>query len=306
MVKTVILIKLSYTFKEKLLLRGVLSPTPVYDLDMTVFENLELLVRRVVNGSLVAIAPDYSWVPMALVRGLIRRKARDLSLLTVPISGMAADILIGAGSVVSIETAAVTLGEVGSAPRFTNAVETNSLSVLDSTCPAIHTALQASEKGVSFMPLGGLIGSDLVKSRDDWRVIEDPLEQGDGPVVLLPAIKPDVAIFHSPRADKNGNVWIGRRRELMTMAHASKKTLVTVEEVENKDFLEDEQLAAGTLPAMYVQAIAIAEKGAWPQALTGCYERDLDHIRIYAKQAKTKEGFQSYLTAHILGEESYD
>jgi glutaconate CoA-transferase subunit A len=57
---------------------------------------------------------------------------------------------------------------------------------------------------------------------------------------------------------------------------------------------------------MYVQGIAIAEKGAWPQALTGCYERDLDHIKTYAKQAKTKEGFQSYLAANVLREKIYD
>ena len=267
---------------------------------MTVFESLESLASYVENGSLVAIAPDYSWVPMALVRALIRKKVKKLSLLTVPISGLAADILIGAGAVVSIETAAITLGEVGLAPRFTDAVENGSLSISDSTCPAIHTALQASEKGVPFMPLSGLIGSDLLKNRDDWKVIDDPLDRGDGPIVLLPAIKPDVALFHSPRADKNGNVWIGRRRELMTMAHASSETLVTVEEVEEIDFLEDENLAAGTLPSIYVKAIAIAEKGAWPNALSGYYERDMDHIRMYAKQAKTMEGFQEYLATQIF------
>ena len=273
---------------------------------MTVFEDLESLAKRVVDGSLVAIAPDYSWVPMALVRELIKRKTREISLLTVPISGMAADMLIGAGVVHKIETAAVTLGEVGLAPRFTDAIESGSLSVFDSTCPAIHTALQASEKGVPFMPLSGLIGSDIVRNRDDWIVIEDPFGQGGSPVVLLPAIQPDVALFHSPRADKNGNVWIGRRRELMTMAHASKEVLVTVEEIQDLDFLEDEKLAAGTLPEMYVSSIAISKRGAWPQALSGCYERDLDHIRTYARLSKTMKGFQSYLSAHVLGSESDD
>jgi glutaconate CoA-transferase subunit A len=28
---------------------------------------------------------------------------------------------------------------------------------------------------------------------------------------LIPAIRPDVAIFHAPMADRFGNVWIGRR-----------------------------------------------------------------------------------------------
>ena len=267
---------------------------------MTAFEDLNGLARRVNDGALVALAPDYSWVPMALVRALIRRKAKDLSLLTVPIGGMAADMLIGAGAVGLLEAAAVSLGEAGLAPRFTDAVESGTLSVRDSTCPAIHTALQASEKGVPFMPLSGLIGSDLMKNRDDWKVVDDPLGRGGGPVVLLPAIRPDVALFHSPRADIHGNVWIGRRRKLMTMAHASTTALVTVEAIDDRDFFDDEATAAGTLPAMYVTAIATAEKGAWPQGLTGHYERDTDHIRAYAKQAKTAQGFADYLEAHVL------
>ena len=44
----------------------------------------------------------------------------------------------------------------------------------DATCPALHAALQAAEKGVPFMPLRGLIGSDVLKYRDDWKVIDNP------------------------------------------------------------------------------------------------------------------------------------
>ena len=32
----------------------------------------------------------------------------------------------------------------------------------DATCPALHAAFQAAEKGVPFMPLRGLIGSDVL------------------------------------------------------------------------------------------------------------------------------------------------
>ncbi len=268
---------------------------------MTAFEDLDALAARVADGALVALAPDYSWVPMAMVRALIRRKIKELHLLAVPVSGLAADLLIGAGAVRTLEAAAVSLGEAGPAPRFSEAVESGVLHMLDSTCPAIHTALQASEKGVPFMPLGGLIGSDLVKNRDDWKVVDDPLGQGNGPIVLLPAIKPDVALFHSPRADSHGNVWIGRRRELMTLAHASASALVTVEAVEDGDFLSDEATAAGTLPALYVTAIAEVRDGAKPMGLTGHYERDMDHIRAYAQEAKTEEGFRRYLEQHVLG-----
>ena len=265
-------------------------------------EDLESLAARVPDGALLALAPEYSWVPMALIRALIRRRVKDLHLLTVPLGGLAADLLIGAGAVKTLESAAVSLGEAGPAPRFSEAVEGGALDMRDSTCPAIHTALQAAEKGVDFMPLGGLVGSDLVDNRDDWKVVDDPLGQGGGPVVLLPAIKPDVTVFHSPRADTEGNVWIGRRRELVTMAHAAAATLVTVEAVEDRDFLDDEATAAGMLSGLYVTAIAVAEGGARPLGLTGHYERDTDYIRAYAEEAKTGDGFKRYLDREVFVE----
>ena len=123
----------------------------------------------------------------------------------------------------------------------------------DATCPALHAALQAAEKGVPFMPLRGLIGSDVLKYRDDWKVIDSPFGNDD-PIVLLPAIKPDVALIHAPMADRFGNVWIGRQRELATMAHAAEKTIVTVEKIHDGNLLDDPVLAAGTLPGFYVES----------------------------------------------------
>ena len=134
-------------------------------------------------------------------------------------------MLIGAGCVATVETAAVTLGEHGLAPRFTAAIKAGSIRMLDATCPAIHAALQASEKGIPFMPLRGIIGSDILAHRPDWKVGENPFA-ADDPIVYLPALRPDVALFHAPLADRDGNVWVGVRRELMLMAHASKAALV--------------------------------------------------------------------------------
>ena len=110
--------------------------------------------------------------------------------------------------------------------------------MIDATCPALHAALQAAEKGVPFMPLRGLIGSDVLKVRPDWRVIDNPLAEND-PIVLVPALKGDVALFHAPMADADGNVWIGTNRELVTMAHAAERTIVTVEKLHDGNLLDD-------------------------------------------------------------------
>ena len=127
----------------------------------------------------------------------------------------------------------------------------------------------------------------------DVLVIDNPLAESGtrDTIVILPAIRPDVTLFHALKADRQGNVWIGVQRELMTMAHASKTTLVTVEHIEDADFLRDPVLAAGTIPALYVAAIAEAKNGAWPVGLDNAYRADAKALGDYAAAAATADGF---------------
>jgi glutaconate CoA-transferase, subunit A len=260
---------------------------------------IQELAAQVPDGASMALAPDYSGCALAVVRALIRRGAQDLHLIGVPQLGFQADLLIGAGCVRSVEAAAVTLGEQGPAPRFVAAVKSGAIEIRDSTCPALHAGLQAAEKGVPFMPLRGVLGSDLVRHRSDWQVMNNPFA-GDDPILIVPAIRPDVALFHAARGDRAGNVWIGVRRELMRMAHAASSTLVTVEEVTDDDLLADDRTAAGTIPALYVAAIAEARRGAWPVGLRHCYPADLQHLRYYAELARDQAGFARYLDEFVL------
>ena len=151
---------------------------------------------------------------MAATRALIRRGVKRLHLVTLPTSTLQADLLIGAGCVETLETSAVSLGEFGPAPRFTAAILAGTIRMMDATCPALHAQFQAAEKGVPFMPLRGLIGSDVLAHRPDWKIIDNPFGNDD-PIVLLPALKPDVALFHAPMADRAGNVFVGTQRELV-------------------------------------------------------------------------------------------
>jgi glutaconate CoA-transferase subunit A len=117
--------------------------------------------------------------------------------------------------------------------------------------------------------------------------------------VLLPALKPDVALFHAPMADREGNIWIGRDRELATMAHAAAQTVVTVEKLHDGNFFDDPLLAAGALGGFYVDAVALAPQGAWPLALADHYPADATHLAEYARLAATAEGFAIYLDRYV-------
>jgi glutaconate CoA-transferase subunit A len=261
-------------------------------------KSIDDAIEPIGDGCLLVVPREVSGVPMAATRALIRRGVKRLHLVTLPTSSLQADLLIGAGCVATLETSAVSLGEFGPAPRFTAAIISGAIAMKDATCPALHAALQASEKGVPFMPLRGLIGSDILKVRDDWKVVDSPFAQDD-PIVLLPAIKPDVALIHTPMADHFGNVWIGRQRELATMAHAAYKTVATVEKIHDGNLLDDPTLAAGTLPGFYVESIAVAERGTWPMGLPDFYPADSDHLAEYARMAATAEGFADYLERYV-------
>jgi glutaconate CoA-transferase, subunit A len=260
--------------------------------------SLEEALAPIADGCMLAVPRETSGVAMAATRALIRRGVKNLHLVTLPTSTLQADLLIGAGCIATLETSAISLGEFGPAPRFNAALLAGALHMRDATCPALHAQFQAAEKGVPFMPLRGLIGSDLLAHRTDWKIADNPFGNDD-PIVLLPALRPDVALFHAPLADHAGNVFIGTQRELVTMAHAAQRTIVTVEGIHDGDLLRDPLLAAGTLPGFYVEAVAVESRGAWPLPLPDRYGLDAGHLSEYARLAATAEGFAQYLDRYV-------
>ena len=264
--------------------------------------SIDDLIAEIADGCLLGVTNELGGVSMAATRALIRRGVRNLRLFCLPTSSLQADLLIGASCVAEIDTSAVTLNEFGLAPRFVSAVQERTITVHDSACPAMHTMLQATEKGVPFMPLRGLIGSYILRHRPDWKVIDNPFADCGDPIVLLPAVAPDVALMHALMADQEGNVYIGRRREMATLAHAAKRVLFTVERIYPGCFFDDETLAAGALSGLYVHAIAEAPRGAWPLGLDSEYATDGAHMHRYAQMAATPRGFAAYLDAFVFNQ----
>ncbi len=256
--------------------------------------DIDTLVGEIADGTRLAIAKEDMGAAIRATLALIRRGVRDLHLVCVPTSGLQADLLIGAGCVATVETAGVSLGEFGGAPRFAAAVRRGALRIVDGTCPAIYAGMQAGQKGTPFMPLRGIIGSDLLEHRDDWQVIDNPFAAGDR-LVAIRAIVPDVALFHARAADREGNVFLGRDRDGLLLAQASRRALVTVESVVDGNLLEDEARAGAVLPAHYVSGIAHAPGGTWPVKFGDDEPVDAQWMTRYADLARTEAGFAQVL-----------
>lgn len=93
----------------------------------------EDLAARIPDGAQIAVPHDNTGVAMELGRALIRRGTRDLHVVCVPVGGLQVDMLIGAGCVATLETSAITFGELGTPFRFQDALRRGAIKILDST-----------------------------------------------------------------------------------------------------------------------------------------------------------------------------
>src|SRR6202051_2505041 len=122
-------------------------------------QTIEEALAPIADGIMLAVPREVAGVPMEATRALIRRGVHNLHLVALPTSSLQADLMIGAGCIATLETSASSAGGFARAPRFTAAITSAAIRMKDATCPALHAAFQAAEKGVAFMPLRGIIGS---------------------------------------------------------------------------------------------------------------------------------------------------
>jgi len=253
--------------------------------------DLDRAALEIPNDALIGLAAGCS--PVALLRALIRGGARGLRVVTAPAAGFDVDLLIGAGCVQAVETSGINLGEHGLAPNFDRAVREGTLRVRDSSCPVLLAAIQAGVSGVPFTPVPGLLGSDLLRVRPDFLVIPNPFSL-DQKVVVVPAVRPDVALLHALRAEPGGAAVFSAHGDAVMLAQASRRVIVTAEEIyegATAVLSPDDRLLGG----IYVDVLVSAPHGCWPIGLRGRYGADELTLAAYLQAARTQETFTAYV-----------
>jgi glutaconate CoA-transferase subunit A len=143
----------------------------------------------------------------------------------------------------------------------------------------------------------GYRGSDLPKVNPNIRFVPCPFT-GEM-LAAVPALRPDVAIVHAQKADRDGNVLvegiIGVQKEAVL---AARRNIVTVEQI------VDRVVAPGTnatvLPSWVVQAIVLAPGGAWPSYAHGYYARDNAFYVAWDAIARDRDTFQRWIDEHVM------
>ncbi|MCD6129530.1 MAG: CoA transferase subunit A [Deltaproteobacteria bacterium] len=261
----------------------------------------ETISRFIQNGDTVAIGGcGRNRLPMALIREVIRQNKKNLHIVGRE-KGMDFDILIGANCVKKVSFAMVSLEEFGLAMNFRRKIEKGEVEVDEHACYSIISALRAAKMGVPFLPIGGMLESDVLKVNKNMKEISCPFTGQH--LVAVKAIKPDVALIHAHGADRYGNIiTVGPPFEDVLMAQAAERTIVTVEEILSSEEIRKNPYLT-TIPYIYVTALVHKPEGAWPTSCDGFYDSDDEHIKLYAQATKTEEGFKEYLDKYCFEKE---
>lgn len=117
-------------------------------------------------------------------------------------------------------------------------------------------ALQAGASGIGWTPVPGLLGTDLLRRRPDFKVIDDPYQPGRQ-TVLVPALRPQFALVHGRRADPRGNVVIATTYDDRLLIQAAETVLMSVEDI-REDGADHLHAGEQVIPAAYVDVLTVA------------------------------------------------
>jgi glutaconate CoA-transferase subunit A len=267
---------------------------------MSQFMSLAAAVAaNVRDGDAVAMEGFTHLIPHAAGHEVIRQRPRHLTLIRMT-PDLIYDQLIGMGCVDKVVFAWCGNPGVGSLHRLRDAIENGwpqPLACEEHSHAAMANAYEAGAAGLPFAVFRGYIGVDLPKVNPAIRTITCPYTGEQ--LATVPAIRPDVAIIHALRADRDGNVLlegiVGVQKQAVL---AAKRSIVTVEEI--VDDFGSRSANAVILPSWTMTAIAVAPGGAHPSYAHGYYKRDNAYYKKWDAVSRDRDSFLAWMKANVL------
>ena len=233
--------------------------------------------------------------PSALIREVIRQKKKEL-WVGAKFTWVTAALLVGAGCVSKLDVGFFLFG-----PTVEQAIREGRVKAYEYSNVVMTNRIMAGAMGLPFLPTRSLGGTDNF-AHSGAKLIEDPYT-GE-PIVVVPALNPDVALIHVHQADVFGNARIfGTGISHQEAAMASKKVIISTEEIIETDEIRRDP-ARTTIPYYVVDAVVHAPFGAYPGEMQGRYASDVPHVIEIV--ASTLRGLiPQYLDKYVYGVSSH-
>lgn len=256
-------------------------------------------IASIADGAIVALGGNtLHRAPCAAAHELIRQHKQDLELVKTA-GAYDVDVLVGAGVAKRVSAGFIGFENVfGLAPQYRRAAEQGYIQVKEHACYTVITGLRAAIQGVPFLPIAGMLNSDLMQARQ-FRTVVDPYS-GET-LAAIQAIRPDVAIIHVQEADAEGNGRIyGTVYEDDLMARAARRVILTCERlISGEETARVPELTV--IPGIQVSHVVVVPEGAHPCSCGDLYSYDYDYLASYIEACSSPDRYQAWLDEHVYG-----
>ena len=273
---------------------------------MAEFMNLSQAVTALVHdGDAVAMEGFTHLIPFAAGHEVIRQGRRNLTLIRMT-PDLLYDQMIGMGLASKLVFSWGGNPGVGSLHRLRDAVENDwpqPLAIEEHSHAAMAGAYDAGASGMPCALFRGYLGSDLPQVNPNIKFVSCPFTGEQ--LACVPAIRPDVAIIHAQKADREGNVLIegiiGVQKEAVL---AARRSIVTVEEI--VESFEPKNPNAIILPYWTTGAVVAVPGGAHPSYAHGYYKRDNAFYMAWDAISRDRDTFLKWMRANVLNSRPED
>jgi len=258
----------------------------------------EAISKYVHDGDCVYAAGFTHMIPFAAGHEIIRQRRRRLVLARAT-PDLIYDQMVAAGCASKVVFSYMGNPGVGSLRAARAALERGEIDWEEYSHFGMISRLQAGATGLPFMPMNPTAAGDLEKANSLYRKVTDPYSGQD--VVVVPALKPDVAIVHVQRADAEGNahIWgiIGEQKEA---AFAAERVIITAEEIVSEDQIRSDPNRT-LIPGFIVDAVCHVPYCAHPSYTQGYYDRDNAFYLEWDQISADPEKLTAWLDEWVYG-----
>jgi len=258
----------------------------------------EAVTQHIHDGDTLYAAGFTHLIPFAAGHEIIRQGRRDLTLARAT-PDLIYDMLVAAGCAREVIFSYMGNPGVGSLRIVRAALEAGEIEWEEYSHFGMISRLQAGAAGLPFMPMNQTAAEDLERANPLIRRVADPY--GGPDVIVVPALKPDVAIVHVQRADAHGNahLWgiIGEQKEV---AFAAKRVILTAEEIVDEEIIRSDPNRT-LIPGMVVSAVCHVPHAAHPSYAQGYYDRDNAFYLQWDKISEAADSVRAWLDEWVYG-----
>jgi glutaconate CoA-transferase, subunit A len=263
----------------------------------------EAVRQNVRDGDVIYAAGFTHLIPFAAGHEIIRQGIKDLTLARAT-PDLLYDQMVAAGCARKVIFSYMGNPGVGSLRFVRSEIEAGKLEWEEYSHFGMISRLQAGATGLPFMPMNPTAAGDLEKANPLYRTVTDPYSGNE--VVVVPALKPEVAIVHVQRADEEGNahIWgiIGEQKEA---AFAAQRVILTAEEIVDQDVIRSDPNRT-LIPGFIVDAVCHVPRCAHPSYTQGYYDRDNAFYLEWDEISKSAERVKAYLDEWVYGVKDRD